>query len=169
MKDLNKPITVAGGMSLRTILKGAAWTAPVIAAAAAAPLAAASQTGNSPYHWGWNGGGANSDGKEITIADTVYIQGPENSGGVARLFGNVKVVNSHGRQVFSQEFSAVLPEINGMSTSPLLRYQFTPGEGSETYTVTWNVTSATDSKGRTIPLIQPNFINGKTYEVQTWK
>ncbi|MCI1748317.1 MAG: hypothetical protein LKI24_09595 [Acidipropionibacterium sp.] len=37
MEDLNKPVSHAAGTSRRTILKGAAWTAPVVAAAAAVP------------------------------------------------------------------------------------------------------------------------------------
>lgn len=46
-------VTKSAGLSRRTIVKGAAWSVPVIAAAVAVPMAAASAIpgNNANYHW----------------------------------------------------------------------------------------------------------------------
>lgn len=49
------PETVTGSVSRRTVIKTAAWAAPVVAVAVAAPLAAASTTGPQPVPSGANG------------------------------------------------------------------------------------------------------------------
>jgi hypothetical protein len=73
----------SGGISRRTIVKGAAWSAPVIAAAIATPLAAASV---GPFTVAWTGAGSNIsnaanpvytiDGTNLGVFGPPYVFGP---------------------------------------------------------------------------------------------
>lgn len=76
--------TTTGGVSRRTIVKGAAWAAPVIAVAAATPFAAASTVPDASVAWGDSSGRLlalgllGSDGSGSLVTASVLPFGPQN-------------------------------------------------------------------------------------------
>ena len=152
----------------RTLIKGAAWTAPVVALSLATPLAAASGGAASNFYAEWNGfsagGGGTSGGLYINslalnIAPLSYWPTPTQ--GVANLSGQVRIKNSADQVVGpTLSFSGTVSQNDG-------HYEWNPPEPvatleAGTYTLTATLTSITDSTGAAITDIRFFFIDTST-------
>lgn len=146
-----------GSAHRRTLLKGAAWTVPVVAVSAAIPSAAASGpvTGPSNWHFGIDGGGVQYNGAgTLTTQGSIYIQweaGGAATTGITSVIGTLEVVGTSD-YTFYESISFTLVQ-TGTQPRYYVNREHTVPLGPADYTWTITVTSIIDSEGKTIPLL----------------
>lgn len=147
-----EPGEKSSGVHRRTIIKGAAWSVPVVAAMSVAPRAAASApSGTSPFHWDWAGGSAYSSAAgTITGNVTLLLQFVQT--------GNNQPPTGTATFICTVTFAGPTPKTvdftihitQGYGEHGTFNYSLT-GLAAGTYTPTSLVVTATDEQGHAIP------------------
>lgn len=141
------------GATRRTVVKGAAWSIPVIAAAVATPIAAASDTTptNSPYGWYWG----NLQLGQLYAPYQLNIDAP-NQGQLnppAMITYTLKAElasDANFTQMLAEEsFPFVFTYNSNGQTSTQLQWAPKVGYTGNAW-VRWTVTSAVDQDGRPV-------------------